>query len=147
MNSQNINLNDVDLSLAKKLLALPREVGKHPETGIIIIANNGRYGPYLKYNGTFFSIPKDENPLTIGINRAIDILSKPKRASNRTVKPIRELGKLANDNENISLYKGKYGLYVKYKGLNFSLPKSADPEKVSIQDVSEVIKKKKKGNS
>ena len=144
---KNINLNDVDLSLAKKLLALPREVGKHPETGIIIIANNGRYGPYLKYNGTFFSIPKDENPLTIGINRAIDILSKPKRASNRTVKPIRELGKLANDNENISLYKGKYGLYVKYKGLNFSLPKSADPEKVSIQDVSEVIKKKKKGNS
>ena len=44
----------------------------------MIIANNGRYGPYLKYNNSFYSIPKDESPLTIGINRAVDILSKPK---------------------------------------------------------------------
>ncbi len=45
----------------------------------MIIANNSRYGPYLKYNNTFYSIPKDESPLTIGINRAVDILSKPKK--------------------------------------------------------------------
>ena len=71
---KNINVSEIDLSLAKKLLALPREVGEHPETGEVIVANNGRYGPYLKYKGTFYSIPKDENPLTIGINRAVDIL-------------------------------------------------------------------------
>ena len=110
----------------------------------MIIANNGRYGPYLKYNGTFFSIPKDEDPLTIGINRAVDILSKPKKTSNRTVKPIKELGKHPDDNETISLFKGKYGLYIKYKGVNFGLPKSVNDESISINDVLDLIKKKKK---
>ncbi len=141
---KNININDVDLSIAKKLLALPREVGAHPETGEMIIANNGRYGPYLKYNSTFYSIPKDENPLTIGINRAVDILSKPKKSSNRTVKPLKELGKHPDDNQDISLFKGRYGLYVKYKGVNFALPKAATPENILIKDVVDIIKKKKK---
>ena len=62
-------------------MALPREVGEHPETGEMIIANNGRYGPYLKYNNTFYSIPKDESPLTIGINRAVDIVDKTLKLS------------------------------------------------------------------
>ena len=141
---KNINVSEIDLSLAKKLLALPREVGEHPETGEVIVANNGRYGPYLKYKGTFYSIPKDENPLTIGINRAVDILSKPKKSSNRAVKPLKELGKHPDDNEIISLFKGKYGFYVKYKGLNFGLPKSIDIEKILIKDVLEIIKKKNK---
>ncbi len=141
---KNINVSEIDLSLAKKLLALPREVGEHPETGEVIVANNGRYGPYLKYKGTFYSIPKDDNPLTIGINRAVDILSKPKKSSNRTVKPLKELGKHPDDNEIISLFKGKYGFYVKYKGLNFGLPKSIDIEKILIKDVLEIIKKKNK---
>ena len=54
----------------------------HPETGNPIFANYGRYGPYLQYNKEFFSIPKGEDPLNIGINRAIDILSQPKKRSN-----------------------------------------------------------------
>jgi len=141
---KNIDVNDVDLSLAKKLLALPREVGKHPETGDLIIANNGRYGPYLKYNGSFYSIPKDENPLTIGINRAVDILSKPKKNTNRTVKPLKDLGNHPDDKEKISIYKGKYGLYFKYKGLNFGLPKTVDSDKITISDIVNIINSKKK---
>ena len=141
---KSITVNDVDLELAKKLLALPREVGEHPETGEMIIANNGRYGPYLKYNNTFYSIPKDESPLTIGINRAVDILSKPKKSSNRSIKPLKELGKHPEDKEDISLFKGRYGFYIKYKGVNFSLPKSKDPEKIKMEDIIEIIKKKQK---
>ena len=141
---KNIIINDIDLELAKKLLALPREVGKHPETAEMIIANNGRFGPYLKYQGTFYSMPKDEDPLTIGINRAVDILAKPKKSSNRTTKPLKELGKHPNDNENISLYKGRYGLYIKYKGVNFGVPKSANSEDISINYALDIIKKKKK---
>ena len=141
---KNIDVNDVDLSLAVRLLALPREVGKHPETGDLIIANNGRYGPYLKYNGAFYSIPKDENPLTIGLNRAVDILSKPKKHTNRTVKPLKELGNHPDDKEKISLYNGKYGLYFKYKGLNFGLPKNVDSDKITINEIVNIIKSKKK---
>ena len=58
--------------------------------------------------------------------------------------PLKELGKHPDDNQNISLFKGRYGLYIKYKGLNFGLPKSTDPENVSIKDVINIIKKKKK---
>ena len=112
--------------------------------GEIVTVNNGRYGPYLKYNNTFYSIPKDESPLTIGINRAVDILSKPKKSSNRSIKPLKELGKHPKDNENIALFKGRYGLYIKYKGINFSLPKSSDPEKIKMEDIIEIIKKKQK---
>ena len=141
---KNIAINEVDLEIAKKLLALPREVGEHPETGEIIIANNGRYGPYLKYNNTFYSIPKDESPLTIGINRAVDILSKPKKSSNRSVKPLKELGTHPENQEKISLFKGKYGFYTKYKGVNFGLPKSIDPEEVKLEDILKIIEKKQK---
>ena len=144
---KNININDVDLALAKKLLALPREVGKHPETGEIIVANNGRYGPYLKYKSAFFSIPKDEDPLTIGINRAVDILAKPKKSSSRTLKPLKEIGKHPDDNEVIALFKGRYGFYIKYKGINFGLPKSANSEAISVSDALDIIKKRKKANS
>ena len=110
----------------------------------MIIANNGRYGPYLKYNNTFYSIPKDESPLTIGINRAVDILSKPKKSSSRSIKPLKELGTHPEDKEKISLFKGRYGFYIKYKGVNFSLPKSTDIEIIKMKDVLEIIKKKQK---
>ena len=140
--------DDISLEIAIKLLALPRDIGLHPETGEMIIANNGRYGPYLKYNNTFYSIPKDEDPLTIGINRAVDILSKPKKKSARTtVKPLKIIGKHPKDNEEILLYKGKYGFYLKYKNINYGLPKSVNSEELSVEDSLKVIIKKNKGSS
>ena len=144
---KSLNIDEINIEVALKLLALPREVGNHPETGEIIIANNGRYGPYLKYNNTFYSM-KDEDPLTIGINRAVDILSKPKKKNNRTaVKPLKVIGKHPKDNEDISLFKGKYGFYIKYKNINYSLPKSINSEEMSLDDSLKLIKKKSKGSS
>ena len=139
---KNISIKDINLSLAKDLLALPREVGKHPETGEIIIANNGRYGPYLKYNSSFFSIPKDENPLTIGLNRAMDILSKPKRGNRKSVKPIRNIGKHPKNNKDISLYEGKYGHYIKFNSLNYSIPKKLKADQISLDEALIIITKK-----
>ena len=66
----------VDLEIALGLLSLPREVGTHPETNDMIEASIGRFGPYLKYQGKFASLPKDEDVLAIGINRAVDILAE-----------------------------------------------------------------------
>jgi DNA topoisomerase I len=144
---KSLNIDEVNIEVALKLLALPREVGNHPETGEIIIANNGRYGPYLKYNNTFYSM-KDEDPLTIGINRAVDILSKPKKKNNRAaVKPLKVIGKHPKDNEDISLFKGKYGFYIKYKNINYGLPKSINSEEMSLDDSLKLIKKKSKGSS
>lgn len=76
-----MNYTDVTLQDALGLLALPRDIGNHPETGEMIQAGIGRFGPYLKHQGKFKSLPKDEDPMTVGINRAVDILaqeSKPR---------------------------------------------------------------------
>jgi DNA topoisomerase I len=69
-------VDQVDLDAALKLLALPRLVGTHPETKEKIEAGIGRFGPYLKHQGKFKSIPADDDVLTIGLNRAVDLLAQ-----------------------------------------------------------------------
>jgi DNA topoisomerase-1 len=77
---------DVTLAVALKLLTLPREVGKHPETGKMIKAGIGRFGPYLLHDAAYSSIPKDDDVLHIGLNRAVTVIAeaaerKAKRAA------------------------------------------------------------------
>lgn len=67
---------DVTLELALELLALPREIGEHPETGKMIKAGIGMYGPFVQHDGKYASIPKDEDVMTIGMNRAVDLIAK-----------------------------------------------------------------------
>ncbi len=67
---------DVTLEAALKLLALPREVGLHPETGQMIKAGIGRFGPFLFHNGVYSSIPKDDDLMMIGINRAVTVIAE-----------------------------------------------------------------------
>lgn len=77
---------DMTLESALRLLALPRDIGPHPETGEMIQAGVGRFGPYLKYNGRFISLKGDDDVLTIGMNRAVEVIAnapekKPKKAA------------------------------------------------------------------
>ncbi len=90
---QGTDVADVDLDFAVKLLALPREVGTHPESKEMITAGIGRFGPYLLHQGKFKSIPKDEDLFTIGMNRAVELLAQPpkrrpskKKAAKKTTK-------------------------------------------------------------
>ncbi|MCE2412343.1 topoisomerase C-terminal repeat-containing protein, partial [Escherichia coli] len=66
--------SDVDLNKALALLALPREVARHPETGEPILANLGRFGPYVQHGKTYANLGKDDDVLEIGANRAIDLI-------------------------------------------------------------------------
>lgn len=68
--------DEVNLQVALKLLELPRDVGPHPETGKMITAGIGRFGPFLKHDDKYKSIPKGDDVLTIGLNRAVDILAQ-----------------------------------------------------------------------
>ncbi|AEP10256.1 type I DNA topoisomerase [Micavibrio aeruginosavorus] len=78
-----LKLEDIDLAAALKLLELPREVGLHPETKEMIKAGIGRFGPFLVHQGSYTSIPKGDDVLTIGINRAVDLIAaKAERAAN-----------------------------------------------------------------
>jgi DNA topoisomerase-1 len=71
-----VSPDDVTLESALSLLALPREVGVHPETGKMIEAGIGRFGPFLKHDNVFTSLPKDDDVMMVGINRAVDVIAE-----------------------------------------------------------------------
>ncbi len=89
---QGTNVEDVTLDMALGLLALPRDVGTHPETGDMIQAGIGRFGPFLKHEGKFTSLPKDDDVMHVGMNRAVEILAlaAEKRAAKEAAKAKKE---------------------------------------------------------
>jgi DNA topoisomerase-1 len=88
-----VEIASFDLAAALKLLALPREVGLHPEDGKKIEAGIGRFGPFLKHNGRFKSLKKDDDVMTIGMNRAVELLAEPVKETWRTKKKAEMLAK------------------------------------------------------
>jgi len=107
--------------IALKLLALPRLIGKHPETGEEISAGIGRFGPYLKYGAIYKSIGREDDVLEIGMNRAVELLASAKAKT-----PARSLGDHPADGKPINLSAGRYGPYVSHGGINANLPKGRD---------------------
>jgi DNA topoisomerase-1 len=128
----------IDLETALKLLALPREVGKHPESGEPILATIGRYGPYIKHGKTSRSLPGDDDVLTIGLNRAVSLLAEPMygRAARE---PLRTLGPHPQDHEPVVVMKGRYGPYVKHGGVNATLPKGVTPDGLTMERAVELL--------
>lgn len=138
--------DDIDLALARSVLSLPRLIGKHPETGADIVAGIGRFGPYLKHGDKFTSL-KDDDVLTIGINRAVSVLaeaaSKVKSGGGKTsVAPLKILGKHPDTGNEIALYSGKYGPYVKHGKTNASLKKGMSQETIDLQTAIGLINDK-----
>ncbi len=138
-----MDLSTVDLAKALALLSLPREVGKHPEDGEPIEASIGRYGPYVKHGRVYANIKDPEEVFTIGINRAVELLAqKAARGGGRTAaKPLRVLGEHPDGGE-IGVYDGRYGPYVKWEKINASLPKTLEPESISLDDAVELVNAK-----
>ena len=128
---------DVDLQIALRLLALPRKIGDHPETGKIIEAGIGRFGPYLKHDGVYATL-KDDDPTTIGINRAVVLLAEAAEKKGRGGGG-KEIGKHPDDDAPITLHAGRYGPYVKHGKAMASVPKDVDAESVSVAQAVEWI--------
>ncbi len=127
--------DEVTLEIALNLLALPRELGAHPDTGKPIIVNNGRFGPYLLHDGKFTTLPASEDMLTIGINRAVEVIATaPKKGERVGAKPLRVLGKHPDDDADVALYKGQYGPYVKHGKINATLPKDASIDSFTLEE-------------
>jgi len=132
---------EVDLEQALRLLSLPRHVGNHPEDGVPIWANIGRYGPYLKHaesishkGGTNANLEDVEDVFTIGMNRAVEVLaSKPQRGRGAAATPLKELGEHPDDGGPVAVMKGRYGPYVKWGKINATLPKEMEPEAMTLE--------------
>ncbi|HEX4193612.1 MAG TPA: DNA topoisomerase, partial [Stellaceae bacterium] len=127
-----IPVGDVDLDKALRLLALPRELGPHPEDGEIIVAAIGRFGPYLKHGKEFRSLPKDDDILSIGLNRAVSLLAEPKPQRRGMPTPIKSLGPHPSDGEPINIFSGRYGPYVAHGGVNATI-RDVQPEELTVE--------------
>ncbi|HUO98123.1 MAG TPA: type I DNA topoisomerase [Rhizomicrobium sp.] len=132
--------SSVDLDYAVKLLSLPREVGVHPETGEPITANFGRYGPYVAHSGQYASLDSPEDVFTIGLNHAVTLLAEKKARSRapRGPEPLKELG-ASPGGGTVKLMRGRYGPYVTDGKVNATIPNSADPNAVTLEQAVALI--------
>ena len=133
--------DSLDLERALSLLALPREVGLHPETGKPIVAGFGRYGPYVQHDGKYASLSSPEEVFEVGLNRAVSLLAE-KAASSRTRRGpnvIKELGEHPELGGKVQVLTGRYGPYVKHGKVNATLPKDREPEQVTLEEAVELI--------
>jgi DNA topoisomerase-1 len=119
---------DVDLAVALALLSLPRDVGPDAETGEMITAAIGRFGPYIKLGGTYVSLKGDDDVLTIGLNRAVHLMAEAPRKD-----PPRELGPHPKDSKPVTQRAGRWGPYVKHGKLMATLPKDMDKDSITLE--------------
>jgi DNA topoisomerase-1 len=140
----------VTLEMAVGLLSLPRMLGVHPETEGRIQASIGPFGPYVvhdqgKDGKDYRSLKAGDDPLTITLERALELLSEPKLARGRgkaASKPLRELGTHPDDGEPVNIYNGPYGPYVKHGKVNASLPEGAKVEEITLETALQLIVEK-----
>jgi DNA topoisomerase-1 len=140
--------DEVDLELALKLLSLPREIGRHPETGQPIVAGLGRYGPFVQHERTFANLESFEDIFTVGLNRAVTLIAeKQNRGPGRRgagQAALRELGEHPQGGGPVRVFAGRYGPYVKFGKINATLPKSTAPETVTLEEAVALIDAKAK---
>ena len=142
-----LKTDDLTLEQALELLSLPRLLGEHPEGGIIE-ADRGRFGPYVRWiknekDSENRSLKKEDNVFTVDLKRALEVLSMPKLGrGGREV--LKDLGKPDGSKDKIQIFNGPYGMYAKYGKVNVSLPKDTDLEKLSLDEVLNLLNQKLK---
>ncbi len=138
---RDLQADAVTLEIALQLLALPRDIGLHPTDGKQVQAGLGRFGPYIKHGTDYRSLAGTEDLLSVGINRAVDLLAQPKgaRRGGAPAKPLRAVGLHPADNKPIEAGVGRYGPFVKYGKTYANLPKDGDPETVTLEHAIRLI--------
>jgi DNA topoisomerase-1 len=120
------SIGSITLDEALELFKLPRVLGNHD--GLEVKANTGRFGPYVQVGKTFVSIPKGEDPISISLERALELYSeKQTAAANNLIKTF-------DEREDVQLLNGKYGAYLKIGKNNFKLPKDKNPEELTLAE-------------
>lgn len=130
--------SELDADTAIALISLPRELGKHPDSGSPVEAGIGRYGPYVKHEGKFASLPKTLDVLTVTLSDAVPLLAakSERRAQGK------QIGKHPDSGEPIMLLSGRYGPYLKHQKINASLPKGLAPDDVTLEKAVELVNAK-----
>lgn len=134
--------SEVTMEEAIQLLSLPRELGNHPETKKPILANNGRFGPYVMHDGEFRSLKKDDDLYKIDLKRAVELLSEEKK-TRRGSKLVKDFGVVTKLKKKAAIYEGKYGLYVKVGTKNVTLPEDKRDlkliDKMTAEELASIV--------
>ena len=131
------------LDRALMLLNLPRQIGPHPDDGVMVEAAIGRFGPYVKHGSVYANIADVDEVFTIGMNRAVEVIAQKATRGRGTAaaQPLRELG-VHPDGGLVQVMPGKYGPYVKWAKVNATLPKELSPETVTLDEALGLIAEK-----
>ena len=130
----NQRIETITLEDAVELFKLPRVLGQTSE-GVDIRANVGRFGPYVQEGKLFASIPKEEDPITITLERAVQLLTEKKIAEANKI--------IATLSEDCQVLRGRYGPYVKMNGINLRIPKDTDAETLTLEDCQQLYEEQK----
>ncbi len=134
---KNMDPNAVEFETAVALLALPRQLGKHPEDGKVVNAGIGRFGPYVQHAGRYKSLGKEDDVLTITMDRAVELIREIKGRAAAT--PLKDLGEHPAGGGPVQIFEGRYGPYVKHGKTNATLPKDKDPLSISLVEAVALI--------
>ncbi len=124
-------MNEIDLETALELFKLPRKLGETPD-GLPVSASIGRFGPYVRYGDKYVSIRGDDDPYTIELPRALELIEEKKIAdANRIILDFEE--------EGIQVLNGRYGPYITNKKKNARVPKDREPKSLTLEECVELL--------
>ncbi|MEZ5811507.1 MAG: type I DNA topoisomerase [Rhizobiaceae bacterium] len=133
----------IDHEKALALLSLPRDIGAHPETGKMISAGIGRYGPFVLHDGTYANLDNVEDVFSIGINRAVALIAEKKAngggRGRAAATVLKDLGDHPDGGGKVTVRDGRYGPYVNFGKINATLPKGKEPASVTLDEAVELI--------
>jgi DNA topoisomerase-1 len=126
------SIDTITLDEALELFKLPRSLGAYEDSEVIV--STGRFGPYVRHKSAFYSLAKTDEPMTIVLERAVELITEKRRKE--TEKTIREF----SENTDMKILNGRYGVYISYKKRNYKIPKSKDPEELTLEDCLHIVK-------
>ncbi len=125
------SINTITLEEALKLFELPRTLGEFD--GDTVTISTGRFGPYIRHNNKYISLPKEYEPQTVTYDEAVEVIRK-KQAEEK-----QRLIKSFDDGSGIEILNGRFGPYITCNGKNYKIPKSASPENLTSEDCRKII--------
>ena len=129
-------MEKINLQEALELFSLPRNLGVFEKLDVIV--SEGRYGPYIKYNGKFISLT-DQDPMRVSLATCVEVLKSYQKKQKE-----REINSFDHDDVKIEVLNGRYGPYIKSGKKNYKIPKNLDPAKITIDDCLNLISKSAK---
>jgi DNA topoisomerase-1 len=137
-----ISPGDLELERALKLLSLPREVGRHPESGLPITAGIGRFGPFVKHDKTYASLEAGDEVFDIGLNRAVTLIAEKVAKGPSRGRFGADPGKQLGDHPSlgvVAVKNGRYGAYVTAGGVNATIPSDKNKDTITLAEAISLI--------